>query len=325
MAECWVCLEGGGDEPLVRSCACRGQAGFAHIRCLIASAQHDWRSWWACPTCKQNYTGAVSGAAALCVFLTSQDAAAQVQIALARAWFAQVEGRSEDDDERLSAASCLAQALHQSVGDFEGAQRLFASVLRVQRRTKGDDNEATLTSIFSLVNCQRMLRDAPDNLALAEEALKTARRVKGAVHHQTLNAMSLLAEVYADNDKLSQALPLARKSLYWKRLTLGNDHFDTLISIAGLGALYSDLNELLKAQPLLEEDLASSRRLLGADHPATLTSMSNLATLRCDQGHKEEGLELMKAAVQGFTKVLGAAHPSTKMSIEDLAEYEGTA
>ena len=36
---CYICLEDGSEEGLVRMCACRGAAGFAHISCLARQAE----------------------------------------------------------------------------------------------------------------------------------------------------------------------------------------------------------------------------------------------------------------------------------------------
>ena len=36
---CYICLEGGSEEGLVRMCACRGGEGFAHVSCLARGAQ----------------------------------------------------------------------------------------------------------------------------------------------------------------------------------------------------------------------------------------------------------------------------------------------
>mmetsp|Transcript_6527 Transcript_6527/g.14345 ORF Transcript_6527/g.14345 Transcript_6527/m.14345 type:complete len:103 (+) Transcript_6527:377-685(+) len=40
-ATCWICLCGSNDddEPLLRGCACRGDAGYAHVSCLADSAE----------------------------------------------------------------------------------------------------------------------------------------------------------------------------------------------------------------------------------------------------------------------------------------------
>lgn len=97
LPSCWVCLEPGirhGHE-LMRGCACRGSAGFAHIECLAEVAQSDgyrdgaenngkqgqgysYSTWTRCPTCKQDFSGATA-------------------LALARAHWAQVnEGEGDD-------------------------------------------------------------------------------------------------------------------------------------------------------------------------------------------------------------------------------------
>ena len=35
---CFICMDG-AEEGLVRGCACRGEAGFAHVSCLARGAQ----------------------------------------------------------------------------------------------------------------------------------------------------------------------------------------------------------------------------------------------------------------------------------------------
>ena len=65
---CYLCLDGGADEPLRRDCACRGtDAGFVHIECLAEYAETKSKAWdgrdtnefskpWReCPGCHQEY------------------------------------------------------------------------------------------------------------------------------------------------------------------------------------------------------------------------------------------------------------------------------
>ena len=58
-AECYLCLgEGPDDEgkPLVRDCACRNSAGFAHLSCLIKYAEQKSKDAAEMDTnCKQQY------------------------------------------------------------------------------------------------------------------------------------------------------------------------------------------------------------------------------------------------------------------------------
>ena len=47
---CYICLDGGAEEGLVRGCSCRGASGFVHVSCLAKQAkilvaeaeENDW-------------------------------------------------------------------------------------------------------------------------------------------------------------------------------------------------------------------------------------------------------------------------------------------
>jgi hypothetical protein len=65
---CYLCLDGGADEPLRRDCACRGtDAGFVHLSCLTkyaANKSKGWdgqdinefnKPWRVCSNCLQEY------------------------------------------------------------------------------------------------------------------------------------------------------------------------------------------------------------------------------------------------------------------------------
>lgn len=82
-ASCWICLDDGESEALVRECACRGDSGWVHLSCIINYAEsksEDWLKkngmaywgtgmdkggsistisdsdpWMRCPNCKQGY------------------------------------------------------------------------------------------------------------------------------------------------------------------------------------------------------------------------------------------------------------------------------
>jgi hypothetical protein len=76
---CYICTEAvhwKTKEGLVRGCACRGTAGFAHVSCLAEQAKilfaefeennlgakalnERWHRWYTCGLCKQDYHGVV--------------------------------------------------------------------------------------------------------------------------------------------------------------------------------------------------------------------------------------------------------------------------
>ena len=89
---CVICLD--STPPLIQSgCACRGDAGLAHVACRVKAAEwqaaeNKSKAWTRCQTCKQKFTGSM-------------------QLGLAEARWSKVQGQPKQDRERLEAALTL--------------------------------------------------------------------------------------------------------------------------------------------------------------------------------------------------------------------------
>jgi hypothetical protein len=112
---CTICLD--KDPPPIQSgCACRGDAGLAHVECRAQAAAHRMRhtdpmnilGWGECATCGQRFTG-------------------PMQLGLAEAWWSQVRTLPPENEERTAAANVLAIALHRH-GMFSRAEILLREV-----------------------------------------------------------------------------------------------------------------------------------------------------------------------------------------------------
>ncbi len=93
---CFVCLET-SPPPIQMGCACRGDAGLAHIGCLVQAAesraaQGSNAGWWGCRTCKQDFTGAMG-------------------CGLADELWMRMRDQPAENDDRLTAAGNLAASL----------------------------------------------------------------------------------------------------------------------------------------------------------------------------------------------------------------------
>jgi hypothetical protein len=78
---CIICLEP-DPLPIQSGCACRGDAGLAHVSCRIAAAKHKQKStgvmiaWMQCGTCQRFFSGPMAlGLAEECWRIESQDPA----------------------------------------------------------------------------------------------------------------------------------------------------------------------------------------------------------------------------------------------------------
>ena len=134
---CFICLEN-SPPPIQSGCACHGAAGSAHPDCRVKAAealvrrngQYKW--WWTCQTCKQDFTGAMC-------------------IKLANAWWSQVRERAEEDRERLAAAQNMANSFYDQAKHAE-AEEMLRAVLAVRQRVLGAEHPCTLTIMCNLAS-----------------------------------------------------------------------------------------------------------------------------------------------------------------------------
>jgi hypothetical protein len=310
---CWICLHGGGEgdgdggddaggeEQLLRSCACRGSSGFVHLSCLITLARskstpHERAlSWRTCPTCKQGYTGGLG-------------------LRMSRAWWGLVSDRPVEDDERLAAADHFAGQLS-DIGEHAAARPLLEETLEVSRRVLGDGHVDTLSAINNLAALHHQMGDHGLARPLLEEALAARRRTLGDAHQDTLHSMNNLGLLYYETGEYTAAWPLYEEALVGMRRTLGDTHLGTMTSIGNLGMLHWCMGEHGRAGPLLQEALAAMRHTLGGAHPSTLRSLNNLGSLLRALGEHARARPLLQEAVDASRRTLGESHPFTLTSI----------
>lgn len=128
--QCTICLDDDG-AVVQKGCCCRGDAGAAHLPCLVELATHmtdhnrNWHGWTNCGTCNAGFTGAVL-------------------LGLAEARVRRAESRP-DATEKVDATACLAAAQYQQ-GEYASAALLMSQVLTTRLRTLGELHPDVLTA-----------------------------------------------------------------------------------------------------------------------------------------------------------------------------------
>jgi hypothetical protein len=322
-ASCWICLEGAdmgaGEDPLIRGCACRGVAGFAHCSCLVEYASRtSSRGWTQCGICKQEYAGAM-------------------KLHVARVCWEEHQTRDAMDPVRITAAANLAQALADSGSDAVTAKLLMAAVHRIDSQCAAEEHampEGTGAHIRNVIMRSTNLGMAA--LAADMGDLRRARHLYGCLvrsrtahrHARDLSRLELaglagLGSVMSELEEPGAGMQL-KIALAGQKAVLGDRHPDTLVSLANLGCFCAECEEYPMARSLLESALAGQRRVLGSCHPDSLRTMSNLALLYMDMGEVEEPsaagsrqrthatLELLSESVDGLVRALGPGHHTTE-------------
>ena len=268
---CYICYgEGDEDEGLVRGCACRGGAGFAHVSCLAEQAKilfaeaeennlgekaltERWQRWDVCSLCEQHYHGVV-------------------KCALGWACWKTYVGRPEADRVQSSAMGLLGVGLS-NAKHHEAALSVEEANLAMMRRIGAPE--------YSILVAQSNIAVTYGTLGRLEEALQMKRdvysghvKLNGEGHLDSLGAANNYASSLLSLQRFEEAKALFRKTMPVARRALGEDNKLTLtLRWCYAEALYTDpdatLDDLREALRTLEETKRTTRRVLGGAHPLT--------------------------------------------------------
>jgi tetratricopeptide (TPR) repeat protein len=270
---CYICtqaLHWKTKEGLVRMCACRGTAGFAHVSCLAEQAKilcdeaeensladkalnERWHRWFECSLCEQEYYGVVS-----CAFGWA-------------CWKTYV-GRPERDGFRALAINRLGNGLL-NAERYAEALSVHEAYLSLIRRLGGSE--------LDMLNVQGNLAISYQVLGRFEEAISMRQdvysgylKLLGEECYETLLAANNYANCLLALRRAKEAKPLMRKMIPVAQRALGKGHETTLrISWHYARALCeadgATLDDHREAVTTLEDAGRIARRVLGGMHPFT--------------------------------------------------------
>ena len=277
---CYICtqaLHWKTKEGLVRMCACRGTAGFAHVSCLaeqakilVAEAEENhlddtrWHRWYKCSLCEQQYHGVVS-------------------CALGWACWKTYLGRPEGDWAWTSAMNVLGNGLHNAGhhGDALTVREAHVSLLR----RIGAPASSMLCVQGNLANTYEKLERDEEALRMRQIVYSGRLEFNGEDNEYTLQAANNYASDLNDLERFEEAKSLLRKLMPVARRVLGNNDETTLKMRWNYAeALYKDegatLDDLRESVTTLEDVERTARRVFGGAHPFTASVEVKLRAAR---------------------------------------------
>jgi tetratricopeptide (TPR) repeat protein len=266
---CYICTEAlhwKTKEGLVRGCACRGTAGFAHVSCLAEQAKilreqaeenhsddSQWHRWHTCSLCEQNYYGTV-------------------RCALGWACWKTYAGRPETDWARRKAITMLGNGLF-ATSHFADALSVQEAELCMKRRLGAPECKILIVQC-NLATTYHKLGRREKALQMLRDAYFGFLKLHGEEHARTILAANNLAGNLVRLEHYEEARSLMRKTIPVARRVLGEGHDTTLRMRLNYGmALYKDdaatLDDLREAVTTFEDTERTARRVFGGAHPLT--------------------------------------------------------
>ncbi len=295
---CFICtqaLHWKTKEGLVRGCACRGTAGFAHVSCLAEQAKilfaeaeannldwgaknPRWLRWCTCSLCKQYYHGFV-------------------KCALGWGCWKTYLGRPEADQVRGMAMGVLGNGLFDA-NYHEDALTVRETTLATMRRT-GALEEQVLAVQANLATTYAKLGRKDEAMRIEKDVYSGRLRQHGEEHERTLLAASNYATSLLDLRRFKEAKGLLRKTMPVARRVLGESH-DLILRVKWhyAVALRDDpavtLDDLREAVNTLEDTEQTARRVMGGANPLTTGIEHSLRAARAALRARAEKEKLME-------------------------------
>ena len=275
---CFICMEAVHSrtgEGLVRGCACRGGAGFAHVSCLAEQAKILFAEaeennlgvevlnarlgrWSDCSLCEQEYHGVV-------------------RCALGWACWKTYVGRPERDQVRGLAMTVLGNGLT-GANRYEDALSVREAELSMLRRL-GASERSVLAVQGNLAVLYEELGRVEGALRMKQDVYAGHLKLNGEDNVSTLMAANNYAATLKDLRRFEEAKALLRRTIPVARCVVGEGDGLTLrMRYTYARALYEDprsdpratLEYLREAVTTLEEIERTARRVFGGSHPLTV-------------------------------------------------------
>ena len=302
---CYICtqaLHWKTKEGLVRMCACRGTAGFAHVSCLaeqvkilFAEAEENhlddkvmnarWHRWDKCSLCEQDYHGVV-----FC--------------ALGWACWKTYVGRPETDQARCLAMGLLGNGLHEAERHAD-ALTVKEAELATKRRIGASENQLLVVQTNLAITYKRLGR-SDQALRMNRDVYSGHLKLQGEEHVHTLTAALNYAASLIDLQRSEEAKSLLLKMIPVARRVLGETNDLTIrMRCSYAGTLYKDkgatLDDLRESVTTLEDLDRTARRVLGGEHPLTRRIEYELQLTRATLRAHEGDIESLQNAVEAMT------------------------
>ena len=290
---CYICtqaLHWKTKEGLVRGCACRGTAGFAHVSCLaeqakilVAEAEENnlgdkawderWKRWHTCSLCEQEYHGVV-------------------RCALGWACWKTYVGRPEKESDwsRRLAITQLGNGLYHG-RHYEDAVSVKEVELAMERRLGAGEGDLLAMQGNLAVTYQRVGR-FEDSLSIWRDTYTRRLKLSGKEHIATLRAAFNYANFLNDLQRYAESKSVLCKVIPVAKRAPGEGQALMLkMKQAYASALCKDpdatLDDLREAVTMFEEIEQTARRVFGGAHPFTAGVGRDLRTSRAVLADRE--------------------------------------
>ena len=281
---CWICLEGKDDTengPLLRGCACRGDAGYCHVECLASFADRKedelwdrgdsthYPPWTTCGMCMQPFSGKLNTDLALIHYARHKKLNPKMdatQFGKLRIALDHIGGMYMDENQPGKALQYIQRKYDIDMSNIEIRGDLI--------HFKWFDNEEFSDTCNLLGGCHLRMGNLDDAMFIFKQGLEFLKKQnlggernntnpKGYSESYLLNS---IAEVHAKRLEFAEAVKLRRKMLRLREKADGKDSYGYIEGAFSLGCVLISDGKFDEGLDLIKESKERAQRVLGPLH-----------------------------------------------------------
>jgi hypothetical protein len=302
---CIICLE--SDPPPIQSgCACRGDAGLAHVECRILAAEHKQKSsgglggWESCSTCGQLFEG-------------------DTALGLGKELLRRVQGQPEFVVEFCFATTILSNALI-GAGRHAEAETVCRETMVALNQMGLNAPKLSMTQVRTVLGNALFVQDkVAEARVIIERCLAEYTELFGPDDMLTLNCAKSLAIILSRQDKHTEAVAILRDIARRSSRTAGPENAATRDSMYRLANALLEQGKHDETLAIYVEIMPVMKRVLGPDHMIVSQCLVNYAMALACCGRLVEAVAMLVDTLPTVTRVLGPEHPLTRFTVEQIA------
>jgi CHAT domain-containing protein/tetratricopeptide (TPR) repeat protein len=209
--------------------------------------------------------------------------------------------------------------LHDRLGDYTKAERLYKEALAIKEQLLGPDDQDVALGLNNLAALYKTQARYTEAEQLYLRALAIWERALGPDAPVLATGLNNLAVLYETQGRSKQAEPLYLRSLAIRERVLGSEHPDVALALNNLAAFYYHQGNWAQAESLYQRALAIREQRLGPEHPDVALSLNNLAVLYRSQGDYARAEPLYRRALAIDERRFGSHHPEVATDLNNLA------
>lgn len=210
--------------------------------------------------------------------------------------------------------------VHQQLGFYDDARRLFDDAVRIREREVGPNDTLVATSLRGVGEVARLKGD----LKLADSVLQRSLRIRlaafGPEHADVAASMASLALLRGSQQRYAEAESLFKNVIRLDERVLPPDDPARARMVRNLGVMVYRQGRLAEADSLTHRALEMEEQLFGKDHVEVASTLNNLGGISFDLGRYQEALDYYQRAQVILERVLGPLHTTVIGLYNNLGE-----